>query len=220
MPIGTFNAHASPVGMVFYHHPRFPGLAGNLLVMTYKPNFSGQIDEGRTLFRVKLTAAGNTFTTAITPLVTNFDRISTGLDLTVSPDGEVFLVEFASIPIQAERVLKLSHPFLKLTGSGQIGTVQELTTFGKAGDFHLTMLGRPATNSIPVPPYGVFEIDPGLVLVLDTGVLPASDALPRQVPVPNDPALRGARLMFQSLVVDGTQPQLAFLTNGTTLTIQ
>lgn len=222
-PVATFPAHSSPAALLFYRHQRFPGLAGNIFVVLYRTlppfNMVGGTDRTRKVARVELTPAGGGFTGKVYDWITDFGLGDPPLDMAESKEGEVFLITHNASFLPDARVLKISHPWLEAQGSAAIGTPLTLRTWAKSGWGAFVLFGLPWPAPIPTP-LGKLFIDPFMILPLASGLAGGNDEFLVHLSVPNNPALIGGKLTFQSLVGPVTRLQDLVLTNAVTLTIK
>lgn len=222
-PVATFAPHSSPCGLVQYNHTRFPGFAGDLLMVLYSslPVFSAVNTPANTrkVVRVELSPSGSTFTGKVQDWVTHFGLADPPLDLTVSPEGEVFMITHNPNYLPDARVLKISHPYLKVEGQARRGAQLPVRTWGKTGWSVFVLCGLPAPLPLPLP-MGEFGLDLRFFFLCSSGFTGADDQHLTNLPIPNDPALAGAKLALQGIVGPLTQPQLLVLTNWEPFTIK
>jgi hypothetical protein len=89
-------------------------------------------------------------------------------------------------------------PGLTLLGSGALGSTLGIEVTGNAGWTVLTMYSL-STSSLPIPPYGIFELGFPF-FIFPHGMVPAMGPYLLEVIIPNDPGLVGLTLHFQALV--------------------
>jgi hypothetical protein len=102
---------------------------------------------------------------------------------------------------------------------GATYTVEAATVPGDTVAFFVS----PRSASIPLPPLGTLELDPGLMLLLGTAVAPANELDPQAtlgVPVPNDPSLAGLFLWQQSINAITAVPAGPRLSNAFVMQVQ
>ncbi len=86
-PIATFVPHASANGVTAYEAAAFPAsYRGNLFVALWS-----HIEGAYRIVRVQLTPSGDSFTTTVTPFVTDLEL---PLDVTVGPDGALYIADW------------------------------------------------------------------------------------------------------------------------------
>ncbi|MCI0587171.1 MAG: IPT/TIG domain-containing protein [Planctomycetes bacterium] len=93
------------------------------------------------------------------------------------------------------------------------------TNFGPVGGGYQTWFSI-FTTSIPLPPFGTLLIGPSFLVQLFGGAYPAPSGIALvPVGVPNDPALSGLQLHFQTAAITAFAPLTIVLTNRSTTTV-
>lgn len=106
-----------------------------------------------------------------------------------------------------------------LSGSPKIGTNLELDATGKQGDDDWLFISTGAGN-FPFPPWGTFGIDLTHFILVSVGKVGATGAATVSGPIPNDPAIVGLTVWFQSLLVEDYVTKTGALTNPVSVTFE
>jgi len=85
--IATFDAHFTPTGITAYEGQQYPPEYQNNLFLA----FWNRHDEAHRVVRVQLTPNGDTYTTQVTPFVTDLHLPT---DVTIGPDGALYIVDW------------------------------------------------------------------------------------------------------------------------------
>jgi len=92
-PVLTFPTHTSANGLIIYHGDMFPEWRDDILIAWFGSYLPGFTEVGRRIVRVELEPAGDTFQGSYHPFIEGLER---PLDLTVAPDGSIFVADFAA----------------------------------------------------------------------------------------------------------------------------
>ena len=200
-PIAQTTPHSSTDGIVWYDHPRFPGLRNTLIVSEFKPNSGLPLTTGRRLATVKLTPFGTTFRTVLDERFAVFPVNQPPLDFVIHPKGYLLVSEFPG-----STIWRISHPYLEFPATATVGGTLDGEVSGRGGDAYVLMLAA-GTASLPVPGIlGTLELDPVTLTVLAVGSMASADETPLSLPIPNVAALRGATLQLQAIASIGASP--------------
>lgn len=82
-----------------------------------------------------------------------------------------------------------------------VGTTYQLDLGARSGAAAVLAFGRPVTNAVAIAGLGSLVIDLSTVATVGVGRVGTNGRLGVRIPVPNVPALRGAELFFQSVVL-------------------
>jgi hypothetical protein len=105
------------------------------------------------------------------------------------------------------------------SGSPQIGGTIELDATGRQGDDDWLFVST-GPGSVPFPPWGTFGIDLSHFVLLNLGQVGPTGAATIVGAIPNDPALIGLSVWFQSLIVEDYATKVGALTNPVVVTFE
>ena len=212
-PIAETTPHSSTDCIVWYDHPRFPGLRNTLIVSQFRPNSGLPLTTGRRLATVQLTPFGTTFRTVLDESFVRFATNQPPLDLVVHPKGYLLVGEFPG-----SSIWRISYPYLDLPATASVGGSLDGEVSGRGGDAYVLMLAA-GTASLTVPGVlGTLELDPTTLTFLTVGTMPPADETPVSLPIPNVASLRGAQLQLQVIASIGATTPV--FTNRRTVLLQ
>jgi hypothetical protein len=103
------------------------------------------------------------------------------------------------------------------------GGLIDFTLYGKVSSLHALLMGagKPARRMIPLGPLGLLVLDPqSPIFNLVALPIPSSGMKNLKLPIPNNPALKGMALTFQSAATSFKPTLAAYLLNPQAVQIQ
>ena len=132
-------------------------------------------------------------------------------DLDSDGDADLVVIGTRDDRVLTNRLRHIDVPWVSFTGGSL--TYEVAAEAGFAAQFHVAVpMIATARAWIPLPPYGVFGLDPATAVLLPPVYTPPGAGVARaSLLVPDDPALRGLTLYLQAVILGLSGP--AKLTN-------
>jgi len=129
-----------------------------------------------------------------------------------------------SCDLMALTKIAASTEYLEEKGSSLVpGGAIHFSLYGRIGSLQALLMGAgpPAKTLMPLGPFGLLVLSlQGPIYPLATTPIPATGVVPLKLPLPNDPALKGGDLTFQSAAGVFGPTLAAYLLNPQTVRIQ
>ncbi len=207
--LGGSDPQVTNLPVVFGINPPFGPKAGGTAISIGGHNFD-KFGSGPT---VEVTVGG----TPVDNLVVQSDSLITAT-MPAGPAGAHDVEVSNSIGATTEPEGFVYTPAILTTPVVPMGGVLKIRNYGPVGDYYWTVVSL-TTMSKPTK-FGLLLVGPTIFELLTPTPYPPSDGVSTvTIHVPNDPALQGLDVHFQSLSVTAFKPVEGELTNATTTSI-